>query len=59
MWLLQLRGSFTFPTSSGAAPGAGTWQDPVCIVRDGESGYIDVSDADTSAMTKSLPIPVR
>ena len=58
MWIVQLRGTYTFPTPSGAGPGAGVWHDPVCIVRTGESGYINVADDDTSRVTKSLPSPV-
>ena len=56
-WLIQLRGEFTFPASSGAAPSAGIWQDPLCLVRRGESGYIAVSDADSSSITRALPPP--
>jgi hypothetical protein len=57
MWVLQLRGTFIFPTPSGAAPDAGTVRNPVCFARNGESGYIDVSETDASAVTKSLPPP--
>jgi hypothetical protein len=58
MWLIQLRGQFIFPTPSGAAD-TGIVQDPLCIVGDGNSGYIMVSGpgADASGMTLSLPTP--
>jgi hypothetical protein len=59
MWLIQLRGQFIFPTSGGAAAGAGVWQDPLRIVRKGESGYLGIAGpgADASGMTRSLPTP--
>ena len=56
-WLIQLRGEFIFPTPNGAAPGAGVWHDPLCLVRRGESGYIAVSDSDASSITRALPPP--
>jgi hypothetical protein len=55
-WLLQLGGDFLLPSPSGA-PDANVFHDPLCIVRAGADGYFDVSHADPSAMTKSLPSP--
>jgi hypothetical protein len=59
MWLIQLRGQFIVPTPGGAAAGAGVWQDPLCMIRKGESGYIGIAGpgADASGMTRSLPTP--
>ncbi len=57
MWLLQLRGTLRFPTGSPAPADAGVLRNPVCTVLNGGTGYFDVSGADASGVTKSLPPP--